>query len=104
MEPITRWRKSRRSNDQASACVEVASVSTWRKSRHSDNLGGNCVELASIPPWRKSSHSDEQGGECVELATAVDAVAVRDSKDPHGPHLLLSLATFRALTIDLKRQ
>jgi Domain of unknown function (DUF397) len=37
--------------------------------------------------WRKSSRSGN-GGECVEVATRrPGAVAVRDSKDPHGPAL-----------------
>ncbi|SFP04680.1 DUF397 domain-containing protein [Actinomadura madurae] len=49
--------------------------------------------------WRKSSHSGPNGGNCVELAdatgTAADAVAVRDSKDPDGPVLLLTRAALR---------
>jgi hypothetical protein len=42
--------------------------------------------------WRKSSYSNGSGGSCVEIAVLLDApgqydVAVRDSKDPHGPAL-----------------
>jgi hypothetical protein len=38
--------------------------------------------------WRKSSHSSsEQEGGCVEVAALRGHVAVRDSKDPTGPHL-----------------
>ncbi|MFI0357854.1 DUF397 domain-containing protein [Actinomadura sp. 9N407] len=46
--------------------------------------------------WRKATRSLSNGGECVELAGAPGVVAVRDSKDPEGPVLLLSPATFRA--------
>jgi hypothetical protein len=47
--------------------------------------------------WRKASRSGENGGNCVELADAAGAmVAVRDSKDPDGPVLLLTRAALRA--------
>lgn len=52
--------------------------------------------------WRKSSHSGGDEGACVELAGLPGAVAVRDSKDPHGPSLALSPAAFRTLLADLK--
>lgn len=37
--------------------------------------------------WRTSSYSGSNGGNCIEVAATPDAVAVRDSKDPHGPVL-----------------
>jgi hypothetical protein len=38
--------------------------------------------------WRKSSYSGSNGGNCIEVATTTaSTVAVRDSKDPHGPVL-----------------
>lgn len=38
--------------------------------------------------WRKSSFSDgTNAGNCVEMALSPAAVAVRDSKNPDGPHL-----------------
>jgi hypothetical protein len=37
--------------------------------------------------WRKSSYSGNNGGNCVEAATAARKIAIRDSKDPHGPVL-----------------
>jgi Domain of unknown function (DUF397) len=40
--------------------------------------------------WRKSSHSDNNGGACVEVADLGEMVAVRDSKDPAGPVLVVS--------------
>jgi len=41
--------------------------------------------------WRKSSRSGGNGGDCVEVARNLDGiVAVRDSKNPHGPALIIS--------------
>jgi uncharacterized protein DUF397 len=41
--------------------------------------------------WRKSSRSGDNGGACVEVARNFPGVvAVRDSKDPHGPALVVS--------------
>jgi hypothetical protein len=46
--------------------------------------------------WRKSSYSS-QDGNCVEVATnLLGAVAIRDSKDPGGPMLLIPAAGWRA--------
>ncbi|MBE1532605.1 DUF397 domain-containing protein [Actinomadura algeriensis] len=45
--------------------------------------------------WRKSTYTTSNGGNCVELAGLPGTVAVRDSKDPEGPVLLLSRATLR---------
>lgn len=36
--------------------------------------------------WRKSSRSGNSSN-CVEVALGPEAVGVRDSKDPTGPHL-----------------
>jgi hypothetical protein len=48
--------------------------------------------------WRKSSYS-AQVQDCVEVADGpLGAVAVRDSKDPDGPTLLLPGTAWRALT------
>jgi hypothetical protein len=44
--------------------------------------------------WRKSSYSGSQGGECLEVANAGAQVAIRDSKDVHGPQLAFSTAAF----------
>ena len=41
--------------------------------------------------WRKSSYSGGNGGNCVEIASLPDhSRAVRDSKDPEGPKLVLA--------------
>ncbi|MEU6034035.1 DUF397 domain-containing protein [Actinomadura sp. NPDC047616] len=91
------WRKASRSGENGGNCVELAGLS-WRKSSYSGENGGDCVELAGLA-WRKSSRSGSNGGDCVELADAggavADAVAVRDSKDPDGPVLLLTRAALR---------
>jgi hypothetical protein len=54
---------------------------SWRKSSYSGNGGGNCVEVASDPPR---------------------AVAVRDSKDLHGPVLAIESAGWRDFIADVK--
>ncbi|MBT8225034.1 MAG: DUF397 domain-containing protein [Dactylosporangium sp.] len=43
--------------------------------------------------WRKSSNSIN--GECVEMAPLTNVVAVRDSKDPGGPVLMVSPRQWR---------
>jgi hypothetical protein len=43
-----------------------------------------------VGPFWKSSYSGQENN-CVEIAvTATGGRAVRDSKNPHGPHLYLS--------------
>jgi hypothetical protein len=50
--------------------------------------------------WRRSSYSDGEGGNCVEVAnlttTPGQGVAVRDSKNPEGPALLVPAKAFIA--------
>lgn len=72
------------------------SQARWRKSSYSGSEGGDCVEIAAH--WRKSSYSGSEGGECVEVAELGAGVAVRDSKDPHGPVLAFPAAAFGAFT------
>ena len=41
--------------------------------------------------WRKSSYRNGQGGACVEVARNLPGViAIRDSKSPDGPALIVS--------------
>jgi hypothetical protein len=58
---------------------------------------GNCMELSNLA-WRKASYSADNGGHCIELATVPETVAIRDSKDPEGPKLLVNRDDFRRLT------
>lgn len=52
--------------------------------------------------WRKSSYSNN-GGACVEVATNLTGlVAVRDSKDPSGPSLAFSAASWQAFIRAIK--
>ncbi|WP_282205317.1 DUF397 domain-containing protein [Kitasatospora fiedleri] len=57
----------------------------------------------SLTEWRKSSYSDPQGqGNCVEIAEAYAAshgvIAIRDSKNPTGEPLLVSVDAWHAFT------
>jgi len=58
--------------------------------------------------WRKSSYSSATG-QCVEVAAVTrpggaseHVVAIRDSKDPHGPKLIVTPAQWRAFTATVK--
>ena len=49
--------------------------------------------------WKKSVRSGSNGGACVEVARNLPGiVAVRDSKDPDGPALVVEPAAFAAFT------
>ncbi|HUY47591.1 MAG TPA: DUF397 domain-containing protein [Streptosporangiaceae bacterium] len=59
--------------------------------------------------WRKSSYSNGSGGSCVEITTlnrqaggSEHAIAVRDSKDPHGPVLAFTEGEWHELTTRIK--
>jgi hypothetical protein len=53
----------------------------WRKSKRSNGSGGDCVEVADLP-----------GGTC----------AVRDSKQPTGPVLTVTVAEWSAFTAGVR--
>ncbi len=54
--------------------------------------------------WRKSSRSGSGGGNCIEVADNLPGiVALRDSKDPIGPALVVSPEAFRAFAASVKR-
>jgi hypothetical protein len=52
----------------------------------------------TAPVWRKSSRSGTEQNACVELAALLGRIAVRDSKDPNGPHLEFTPDDWRAFT------
>jgi hypothetical protein len=53
--------------------------------------------------WLKSSYSGANGGNCVEVAGNLPGlIAVRDSKDPHGPALTFAPPAWAALLRDIK--
>ncbi|MCD0453255.1 DUF397 domain-containing protein [Actinocorallia sp. API 0066] len=51
--------------------------------------------------WFKSSYSSANSDNCVEVALNLPAIAVRDSKNPSGPALRFSRASWRKLTTEL---
>jgi hypothetical protein len=61
-------------------------------------LPGNDLSRAA---WRKSTYSGGNGS-CVEVAGLGGAVAVRDSKNPDGPKLILTQDTWRAFVRSVK--
>ena len=53
--------------------------------------------------WRTSSYSGS-GDQCVEVAAlTADTHAVRDSKDPHGPRLMLTATEWRSFIDAVRR-
>jgi hypothetical protein len=59
------------------------------------------IKLGSTPAWTKSSRSTGNGA-CVEVKSpAVEAVVVRDSKDPQGPVLTFSPEAWASFVTDV---
>ncbi|NVI85956.1 DUF397 domain-containing protein [Actinomadura sp. BRA 177] len=58
--------------------------------------------VPTTPRWRKSSHSGHDGGNCVEVAALEDRIAVRDSKKPSAPAIMISPGDWRKLINGLK--
>ncbi|SCL41673.1 protein of unknown function [Micromonospora pallida] len=62
------------------------------------------TELAGAV-WRKSTRSGGSGGDCVEVADNLPGVvAVRDSKDPHGPALAFATGSWSAFVRGLPQR
>ncbi|MGW3629637.1 DUF397 domain-containing protein [Streptomyces sp. NPDC005122] len=56
--------------------------------------------MTSTLQWFKSSYSNDSGGECLEVAyedrpARVDAIHIRDSKNPTGPALAVTPDAWR---------
>ncbi len=60
------------------------------------------MEGNSAITWRTSSYSGNSGGNCVEVGDAARVIAVRDSKDPHGPVLAFNPQTWRRFAAQVK--
>ncbi|MFC4532554.1 DUF397 domain-containing protein [Sphaerisporangium dianthi] len=52
-------------------------------------------------PWRRSTRS-QQNGACVEASYLGTTVAVRDSKDPQGPEVVIMKDSWNAFIRILK--
>ncbi|WP_019629772.1 DUF397 domain-containing protein [Actinomadura atramentaria] len=52
--------------------------------------------------WRKATRSSEKGDDCVEVANAPGTVAIRDSKNPDGPKLLIPRPAYTNFTTAIK--
>lgn len=76
----------------------------WRKSSHSGGATDEaCIELARLIRWRKSSHSGTATDEaCIELARMPATIGIRDSKNPHGPHLTITSQALADLLTEIK--
>lgn len=54
--------------------------------------------------WCKSTFSNGSGGACIEVARNLPGiVAVRDSKDPSGPNLIVSHAAWHTFLADINQ-
>ena len=59
-------------------------------------------ELSSAN-WRRSSYSNANGGNCVEISEDFPGtVPVRDSKNPHGPVIVVPAAAWDTFVNSLK--
>jgi Domain of unknown function (DUF397) len=58
----------------------------------------------SLAVWQKSTYSGGNGGQCVEVARNLpDIVAIRDSKNPDGPKLIVSPDAWRAFASSVRQ-
>jgi hypothetical protein len=68
----------------------------------SDIRNGMSAGLLAVAGWRKSAHSGAQGN-CIEVAALADGeIAVRNSRDPHGPALIYTKAELAAFLAGAK--
>ncbi|MFE9103674.1 DUF397 domain-containing protein [Actinomadura geliboluensis] len=56
-----------------------------------------------IAVWKKAARSNDSGDACVEVGANSEIVAIRDSKDPDGPKIILTHDELRRFTDTLKR-
>jgi hypothetical protein len=67
------------------------SHAAWRKSSYS-GANGSCVEVADVPGTTRDRSENRH----------LPGIAVRDSKDPGGPVLILTAGQWRALTARIR--
>ncbi|WP_151898291.1 DUF397 domain-containing protein [Streptomyces sp. C8S0] len=54
-------------------------------------------DSSALQGWRKSSYSGPEGGSCVEVLDGYPSgVPVRDSKNPHGPSVVINVDAWKA--------
>jgi hypothetical protein len=55
--------------------------------------------------WHKSAFSNGSGGDCVEVARNLPGVvAIRDSKQPGGPKLIVAADEWRAFVAGIRHE
>jgi hypothetical protein len=60
------------------------------------------MDLSHIE-WRKATKTSSNGGNCVEVARNLRGiVAVRDSKNPDGPKITLTPASWQTFTASVR--
>ncbi|WP_242888957.1 DUF397 domain-containing protein [Actinomadura litoris] len=52
--------------------------------------------------WRKSTYSGGEAAQCVELASLDGSVGIRDSKNPHVPHITIGREALASLLDQIK--
>jgi len=57
----------------------------------------------ALEDWRKSSYSNDQGGSCLEVFDGHrSGVPVRDSKNPHGPAVIVPASAWSSFVAGVK--
>lgn len=60
-------------------------------------------DASTLTGWRKSSYSNGQGAECVEVSDRYPTVVpIRDSKNPHGPAVIVGSDAWSAFVTRVK--
>jgi len=73
----------------------MSSELSWFKSSYSDDQGSACLEVAYT--WRKSTHSSDFEDACVEVTTCPHTTHVRDSKlGARSPQLAVAAPAWAA--------
>jgi hypothetical protein len=55
------------------------------------------------PRWRRAARSGSNGN-CVEITADGTAIAIRDSRDPHGPRLIFTPDRWKTFTTTVKAE